>query len=72
MIHNLLIDSLTRLHQLVGDFIGLDDVHPQGGKHFADSRLAHGDAPGQSDLKHFGHAPEPGRARASPSASGPL
>ena len=72
MIHNLLIDRLARLHELVGDFVGLNDLRSQGSKHFADSRLAHGDAPGQSDLKHFGHAPQPGRARASPSASGPL
>ena len=69
MIHDLLIDRLTRLHELVGDFVGLDYAHSPGGKHFADSRLAHGDAPGQSDLKHFGHAPPPGRGRASPSAS---
>ena len=72
MSHNLLVDRLTRLHELVSDFIGLDDLRAPGGEHLAHNRLARGDAPGQSDLKHFGHAPPPGRGRASPSASGLL
>ena len=72
MTHHLVVNRFPRLHELVRDLVGLNDVRTQGGKHLAHHGLTHGDAPGQTDFKHSGHAPQPGRACAIPSASLPL
>ena len=39
MTHHLLVDRSPRLHELVRNFVGLNDVRAQGGKHFAHNRL---------------------------------
>ena len=52
MPHDLFIDIFAGLHELMRDFVGLDDLRTQGRKHLAHHRLAGSDAARQTDLQH--------------------
>src|SRR5205085_5931564 len=47
-----LVDRLSRLHEFVGDLVGMDEMCAQRHKHFAHYGFAAGNASGQADLYH--------------------
>jgi hypothetical protein len=51
MSNHFIVDRLARLHEFVGDVVGLNDTRAQSNKHFADHGFAAGDSPGQADFQ---------------------
>jgi hypothetical protein len=49
--HNFVVNRLARLHQLVSDVVGLNQVRAAGHEHFAHDRLAARDAAGEADFQ---------------------
>ncbi len=46
MADDFIVDRLARLHELVGDVVGLDQARAQSDQHFADHGLTAGDPAG--------------------------
>jgi hypothetical protein len=52
--HDFCIHFLSWLHELVRNFIGLDQASPEGHEHFAHGGLARGNSAGKTDLQQTG------------------
>src|SRR5437588_7446503 len=51
VLDDLLVYGLSRLHQLMGDVIRLNELHPQRGEHLADDRFSARNAACEADFQ---------------------
>ncbi len=52
VLHDFVVDGFAGLHEFMRDPVRLHEVRAQRDKHFANHRLAGGDATGKTDFQH--------------------